>query len=102
MKMKEQKYINDLVLDAIEKSCSNSSDLEVVGRLRTCKAYVLEDNDYYYLKSYNTLISVIEKSTSKLFDFLRLAYGYTPTSAQHIAKFAKDYHAKERFTWRNT
>lgn len=74
-------------------------------RLRTCKAYVYETTSFYVLKSYNTVVAIIEKSTDTCYDFLRLVYGYTSTSAQHIRKFDKDYGheiwgCKERVTYR--
>ena len=46
------------------------------------------------------MIAAIDKEYGGMFDFLRYAYGYTATSAQHIAKFAADYHATSRYTYR--
>ena len=60
-------------------------------RLRTCQAYVYETPSFYVLRSYNTAVAIIEKSTDTCYDFLRYVYGYTNTSAQHISKFDKDY-----------
>ena len=48
-------------------------------------------SNYYVLKSYNTFIACIHKSSDILFDGLRIVYGYTSTSGQHIRKFSKDY-----------
>lgn len=62
-------------------------------RLRSCTAWVLETPSYYVLRSYETYVAVIEKDTDTLFDALRIVYGYTATSAQHIAKFSHDYGA---------
>ena len=36
--------------------------------------------------------------TGICYDVLRLVYGYTSTSAQHIAKFRHDYHTPE-YMW---
>ena len=36
-------------------------------------------------------MAAIDVRTDTLYDFLRYVYGYTSTSAQHIAKFDKDY-----------
>lgn len=74
-------------------------------RLRTCQAYVYETPSFYVLRSYNTVVAIIEKSTDTCYDFLRGVYGYTNTSAQHISKFDKDYGrstcgCKERVTYR--
>lgn len=74
-------------------------------QLRTCQAYVYETPSFYVLRSYNTVVAIIEKSTDTCYDFLRYVYGYTSTSAQHISKFDKDYGrdmcgCKERVTYR--
>lgn len=60
-------------------------------RLRSCSAEVCETENYYILRSYATFIAVIDKATCTCYDALRKVYGYTATSAQHIAKFATDY-----------
>lgn len=65
-------------------------------RLRTCQAYVYETPSFYVLRSYNTVVAIIDKSSDICYDFLRGVYGYTNTSAQHISKFDKDY---GRGTW---
>lgn len=69
------------------KYCS----ISVGKRLRTCQAYVYETPSFYVLRSYNTVVAIIEKKTDTCYDFLRGVYGYTSTSAQHISKFDKDY-----------
>ena len=74
-------------------------------QLRSCQAYVMETENYYVLKSYNTIIACINKSNDALYDFLRGVYGYTSTSAQHISKFNKDYckgkwNCAETYTYR--
>lgn len=60
-------------------------------RLRSCQAYVYETPSLYVLRSYNTIVAIIEKSTDTCYDFLRAVYGYTRTSAMQIIKFEKDY-----------
>lgn len=60
-------------------------------KLRSCQAEVLETKNYYVLRSYNTIVACIRKDNSQAYDFLRLVYGYTATSAQHIRKFIHDY-----------
>lgn len=70
-------------------------------RLRTCQAVVFEYEDCYILKSYHTLVAGIRKDTGEEFDFLRMVYGYSATSAQHIAKFFADYgQGCNRNVWR--
>ena len=46
---------------------------------------------YIFLVSYNTLVAYIQ-GDGVLFVILRLVYGYTSTSAKHIAKFRKKFH----------
>lgn len=67
--------------------CDHSS----APRLRNCTAWVYETTNYYFLRSYNTIVAFIDKTTDTCYDVLRLVYGYTSISAQHIAKFRHDY-----------
>lgn len=60
-------------------------------KFRSCSAEVLEKDNYVLLRSYNTIVAVIDLEHGIGYDFLRLVYGYTATSAQHIFKFFKDY-----------
>ena len=69
-------------------------------RLRSCTAEVLETTSFFILRSYNTVVAVIDKCTGSTWDVLRMVYGYTSTSAQHIAKFSNDYGNGKRYTWR--
>lgn len=69
-----------------------------IKRLRSCTASVIETPHYWILRSYNTIISVTSKDTGVCYDVLRIVYGYTATSAQHIAKFTHDYHTDE-YMW---
>lgn len=66
-------------------------DFISVKRLRRSQAFVYETEHYFYLKSYNTFVALIDKTTDTCYDVLRMVYGYTATSAQHIAKFRADY-----------
>ena len=105
--MKKHEIINEnaIVLEALnnlDEAMENNgvkylSDLKF-NRLRTCSAKVARISDYIVLVSYNTMVAFIKDGI--LYDVLRYVYGYTSTSAQHIAKFAKDYGARERHTWR--
>lgn len=56
-------------------------------RLDYCSAWVAVCDNYIFLKSYNTIVAFYNKNTGFLFDFLRVVYGYTSTSAHHISKF---------------
>ena len=60
-------------------------------RLLSCTAKVIITDKYYLLQSYSTIVAVIDRTTNTLYDVLRVVYGYTATSAQHIAKFNREY-----------
>ena len=60
-------------------------------RLRTCSATVGYTDDFIYLRSYDTIVCIIDTDSLEAFDILRTEYGYTATSAQHISKFLHDY-----------
>lgn len=105
MKKEMQQIINAECKKHYEKALGqyNSECFGSIGtRLRYCKAEVFETSGYYILKSYNTIIAVIEKKSGRCYDVLRYVYGYTTTSAQHIAKFDTDYGGFNmcRFTYR--
>lgn len=57
--------------------------------------------DFLVLKSYNTVVAVIDKEEGILYDFSRLVYGYTSTTDQHIAKFANEFDkVYDRYIWK--
>lgn len=93
MKKQEQLAINEKVLEIMNRTeCYLKTAKEVEWhRLRSCQAYVANIDNISVLRSYNTIIAVIDHTTDTLYDFLRYVYGYTATSAQHIAKFNHDY-----------
>ena len=100
MKKELQQIENDIVLQEIEKiNADLRNGVQSVSRFRTCSAYVLASGNYYLLKSYSTIVAAID-SEGNIYDFLRYVYGYTATSAQHIAKFRNDYSRNgKRFTY---
>lgn len=102
MKKESQGKINLEVAENFKMAVSefNGSKLVNSKRLRSCSATVHETENFYILQSYHTLIACIEKSTGIMYDALRMVYGYTATSAQHVSKFAHDYSANERLTAR--
>ena len=92
----EQAKYNKIAYEHFEEACRElKGDIEsgdvICKRLRTCQAWVYETQNYYLLKSYDTLIACIRKDNDTMCDVLRTEYGYTSTSCQHIAKFRKDY-----------
>lgn len=93
MKKSEQIRINENCKRAIERYnyIMAHSEVKKVKRLRSCSAHVLITDEYYTLRSYNTVVAFIDRETDTLYDILRYVYGYTSTSAQHISKFESDY-----------
>lgn len=100
MTRREQMIINDYCERETSILNAEMGDVKKVAQLRTCKAFVYETEFYYVLRSYNTYVAFIRKSDGTCFDILRAAYGYSATSAQHIAKFRHDYNATDIQTWR--
>ena len=96
MRKQEQLGINAAVEAKVEEINKELSGVKDLGQLRSCSARVGETENFYILRSYRTIIAAIDKRDDTLVDFLRLVYGYTATSAQHISKFSKDY---GRGTW---
>ena len=81
----------NVALEELEKT--NEKQPVKGKRLRSCTARVFETDGFYILKSYETYVACICKHNDTLYDALRIVYGYTATSAQHIAKFSHDYGA---------
>lgn len=98
----QQERINTVCQTAYESALDELLyEKPVSKRLRCCNAVVYETTSYFVLRSYSTVVAVISKATDACFDVLRSVYGYTATSAQHIAKFAADYGNGKRYTWRD-
>lgn len=91
MKKAEQMAINKELQRAWNIFAADCGTFEKVKRLRSCSAMVTTTDKYYILQSYNTTIAIIDRATDTLYDALRMVYGYTATSAKHIAKFRQDY-----------
>lgn len=93
MKREEQIAINEkaysIFNSAIEEWHKDGESKRV--KLNHCQAEVIWTIHYEILCSYNTIIACIEKSSGTLVDVLRTEYGFTTTSAQHIAKFSRQY-----------
>lgn len=108
MRKQEQVKMNNFIEEVWSQAISelhNEYDTVVPVRLRSCNARVFETTHYYFLQSYATLVACIDKEQDTLVDVLRGVYGYTSTSAQHIAKFNQDYckgkwGCEGRVTWR--
>ena len=94
MKKSEQLAINEKVLEYMQGYNDWVDSRNVFPRwerLRSCSAEVTKVGNWYVLRSYRTIVAIIDTQTDTLIDFLRYVYGYTATSAQHIAKFSQDY-----------
>ena len=82
MSKKEQALANEKVIAMVYKYNEEVKQnvLYHGKRLRTCQAYVYETPSFYVLRSYNTVVAIIDKKTDTCYDFLRAVYGYTNTS----------------------
>lgn len=100
MTRREQLIINDYCERELAIVAAELSHILSVKRFRRCNAYVYETENYYILKSYSSFVAFLRKADCECFDILRNVYGYTATSAQHIAKFKNDYHANTCQIWR--
>ena len=101
MTKSEQLNINETIVEVVYDLKKEFNALTHLHRLRTCQAnvYTLTNNErYVVLESYNTIVAIYDRKTGWMYDILRFVYGYTATSAQHIAKFKNEY--KPIFTLR--
>lgn len=90
MKKNEQIEVNTYIENIINdiKALLRTRDTPIKwNKLYHCNATWAALGDWFILRSYSTIVAAYNVNTYELFDFLRLAYGYTATSAQHIAKF---------------
>ena len=62
-------------------------------RLRSSQAWVYETENYYTLRSYETMhVAIIDKRTNQLYDLLEKVYERrTRSTSTQIAKFKQDY-----------
>lgn len=104
MKKEKQLHENLIVEEAFAVFCEAKKacnpEFVTLTRFRKSNAYVSRIGKWLVLTSYSTIVAIIDIQTGVLYDFLRLVYGYTATSAKHISKFAHDYSVVERYTWR--
>ena len=91
MKKQEQIKVNTYVENIVNDINALTRTLErpiIWQQLYRCSADTcIVNGNWILLKSYSTIVAAYNAYTGELFDFLRLVYGYTATSAQHIAKF---------------
>lgn len=86
----EQKQVNEKCVAALDRltTLPGFSPVGCMVKFRSCNASTYEFKQYTVLYSYGTLVAIYDAHTNILYDVLRLVYGYTATSAQHIAKFS--------------
>lgn len=85
-----QTKVNEYVLSEYEEAMNEYNDrgaFKSVHKLYSCQAQIVETENFYILRSYNTCVACYNKRKIEMCDFLRYVYGYTATSAQHITKF---------------
>lgn len=78
---------------------SQSIEIDESERLNSCQAWWYKTGGYVFLVSYNTCVAFIDHK-GNMYDILRLVYGYTVTSAKHIAKFRNKFRHVSEHTWR--
>ena len=99
MKKSTQMLENDVVMDCYSEFmeyCKENNPYYSKD-FRHCKAKVYFNARYTYLKSYSTIVAFIDNKNCVACDILRLVYGYTATSAQHISKFFNAYASTEDY-----
>lgn len=103
-KKEMQKHINMLVEQAWRKAqnvwADGSKEIEYVERLDYCQAWTYQTRGYSFLVSYETIVAFVDDN-GNMYDVLRLVYGYTATSAKHIAKFRNQLRHVSEHTWRD-
>ena len=94
MTKNEQREINQQVLEYLQvyNDWVNARNVAPSWKqLRSCSAEVAQIGNWYVLRSYRTIVAIIDTQTDTLIDFLCYVYGYTATSVKHISKFSQDY-----------
>ena len=111
MKKQEQIKLNEEVRNILSTKCNQYFecpfrihrfyyDTHLDNQLYHCNAYIYRFYNGVMLESYATCVAWYDFETKNVYDFLRLAYGYTATSSQHIHKFAKYYNAKRIISYK--
>ena len=102
MKKTDKINVNDTILDALDeynKYC-DTANCTAPHRLDYCTAETFNvGSRYTVLRSYNTIVAFYDHERDTLYDVLRYVYGYTATSAKHIAKFRNMMHAGTELRW---
>lgn len=99
-KRQMQNMYNGVVKEYYERLCVLPGDVTKVKRLYACKAKMLFYDNVVLLMSYNTIVAAFDIDESTVYDFSRYVYGYTPTTAQHVRKFANYMKALQTITYK--
>lgn len=89
-----EKAYKEFIREVAEKGLDSSEC-----KFLNCNAKIGQVGRFIYLRSYNTIVAIIDNESLVMYDVLRLVYGYTATSAQHISKFARHFNHIERMTY---
>lgn len=100
MKKAEQEAMNAYAIEQWVSLESDYANAVGAGRLASCQAWLYTASGVTFLMSYSTVVACHNHITGEFFDMLRFAYGYTATSAQHIAKFKRLMNPAKVFTYR--
>lgn len=87
----EQTLINNGVQQFLDDNMESLLLTRCTDRIDYCQAWQGEMHDIVVLQSYQTKVAAYDINNNVFYDFLRWAYGYTATSAKHIAKFRHKY-----------
>lgn len=102
MKKTDMIHLNGTILEALDeynKYC-DTANCAAPQRLDYCTAETFNvGSRYTALRSYNTIVAFYDHETDTLYDVLRYVYGYTATSAKHIAKFRNMMHPGTELRW---
>lgn len=102
MKNTNKIQVNATILEALDeynKYC-DTAYCTAPRRLDYCTAETFNvGSRYTTLRSYNTIVAFYDYEKDTLYDVLRYVYGYTSTSAKHIAKFRRMMNPGNELRW---
>lgn len=92
MKKQEQLSINAQIeqkMDKYNEVFYDTPEFKMPPKIRLdhCQAWTQDFEGFTVLWSYRSPVAIYDKRDGTLYDILRAVYGYTATSAKHIAKF---------------
>lgn len=103
MKKHEQEFINQTVKEKWDETMTAIAESRTMYRKTMPLYHFTAEIDFYgqfaVLRSYDTLIAVYYPDTDTIYDALRYVYGFTSTSAQHIAKFRRWLRERYQLGW---